>query len=89
MIYTQEEYPLECKANIAILMATYNGESFIEDQLKSILKQSYKNWELFIHDDGSTDGTKDIIKMYACQYPSKIHVLTGKINGNAKENFFI
>lgn len=88
MIYTQKEYPLECKSNIAILMATYNGEKFIEDQIKSILKQTCKNWELFIHDDGSTDGTKKIIKRYASRYPLKIHLLTGKSNGNAKKNFF-
>ena len=40
---------------IAILMATYNGEKYICQQIDSILSQTCKDWELYIHDDGSTD----------------------------------
>ena len=47
---------------IDILMATYNGEQYIKDQLKSIESQTYKNWYLIISDDCSTDGTISIIK---------------------------
>ena len=36
---------------IAILMATYNGEEFLEEQIESILWQDFKDWELFFHDD--------------------------------------
>jgi len=42
---------------IGILMATYNGEQFINEQIDSILAQTYKNWVLIIHDDGSQDDT--------------------------------
>ena len=54
------------------MMATYNGELYIREQINSILEQSYTNWKLFIRDDGSTDGTRDIISQYSVQYPEKV-----------------
>lgn len=47
---------------IAILMSTYNGERYIDEQIKSLQKQTFENWHLYIRDDGSSDDTKDIIK---------------------------
>lgn len=49
---------------INIIMATYNGENYIENQILSLLQQTYKNWQLIIHDDGSTDKTLEIIRLY-------------------------
>ena len=49
---------------ICILLACYNGEKFIEDQILSIINQTYSNWHLILRDDGSTDRTKDIIQHY-------------------------
>lgn len=49
---------------VAILMATYNGEKFIREQLDSIICQTYKDWELYISDDCSTDRTREIIESY-------------------------
>ncbi|WP_333626006.1 glycosyltransferase family 2 protein [Sphingobacterium siyangense] len=49
---------------IDILLATYNGEQFIENQLLSIIGQTYKNWRLVVHDDGSRDQTIGILKKY-------------------------
>lgn len=37
---------------VDILMAVYNGEKYLEKQLQSIEKQTYKNWRLIIRDDG-------------------------------------
>lgn len=45
---------------IAILMATYNGEKYIEEQLQSIQNQTFEDWTLYIRDDGSTDNTLQI-----------------------------
>lgn len=73
---------------IAILLATYNGEKYISEQIESILKQSYDNWDLYIHDDGSNDGTLEIIKKYQEKYPRKIYVLESQKVGSAKNNFF-
>ena len=57
---------------IAILMSTYNGECYLKDQIESILSQTYKDWILYIRDDGSTDRTIRIIKTYVGNYPDKI-----------------
>ncbi len=48
----------------AILMGSFNGEKYIEEQLYSIRKQDYKNIKLYISDDGSQDNTIKIIKKY-------------------------
>lgn len=46
---------------VAILLSTYNGEKYLVDQINSIRKQTFKDWNLFIRDDGSTDKTLNII----------------------------
>lgn len=72
---------------VAILLATYNGERFLSQQLDSIIKQSCTNWELFIHDDGSSDLTCEIIKEYVSDYPNQIHLVEWAPQGGAKSNF--
>ena len=49
---------------IDILMATYNGEKYLAEQLDSIINQTYHNWNLLIRDDSSTDRTLEIIQDY-------------------------
>ena len=50
---------------VDILMATYNGEAYVEEQIRSIMRQTYTDWRLLIHDDGSTDSTVRIIQTLA------------------------
>jgi glycosyltransferase involved in cell wall biosynthesis len=50
---------------ITVLTCAYNEENFISEAMESILRQSYNDFEYLIVDDGSTDGTRDIIKQYA------------------------
>ena len=50
---------------IDILMAVYNGEMYISEQIDSIINQSYKNWRLLIRDDKSKDNTNKIITEYS------------------------
>ena len=50
---------------ISIVIPSFNKVDFIENTLKSILDQDYKNLEVIIQDGGSTDGTLDIIKKYS------------------------
>lgn len=57
---------------IDILLATYNGEKFLSEQINSILAQTVTEWKLLIRDDGSTDGTFGIIEHYIKKYPDKI-----------------
>lgn len=49
---------------VSIIMPSYNTENFIVDTINSVLKQTYKNWELIIVDDCSTDNTMDILKQF-------------------------
>lgn len=67
------------KAKVAILLASYNGEKYIKEQINSIVDQSYQDWELFIRDDGSTDRTVQIIDSYAVKN-HKIHRIEYKSN---------
>ena len=50
---------------IVILMATYNGERYLCDQVQSIQRQTISNWKLLVRDDGSQDNTRDILKKLA------------------------
>ena len=68
-------------ATVAILMATYNGEEYIETQLLSILSQSYTNWKLFINDDGSTDNTIKIIKKIFVNMEDKVFISSNTSGG--------
>lgn len=76
------------KANtpIAILMATYNGASYLCEQIDSLLAQTMADWTLFINDDGSTDSTPDIIRRYAAQHHNIVVMRLGTGLG-ACENF--
>ena len=49
---------------ISIIMPVYNSEKFLRNTINSIIKQTYKNWELIIIDDGSTDSSANICKEY-------------------------
>ena len=49
---------------IDILMATYNGEKYLSEQIDSIVGQTYQNWNLLIRDDNSSDGTLQILEKY-------------------------
>jgi glycosyltransferase involved in cell wall biosynthesis len=50
--------------SISVLLPTYNNSKFIFAAVKSILEQTYKNFELLIIDDGSTDNTVEVIKSF-------------------------
>ena len=57
---------------ISVITCFYNVEEFIEETIKSVLKQHYTNWELLLIDDGSIDGSSEIAENYAEKYPTKI-----------------
>ena len=74
---------------IDILLATYNGERFLQEQLDSIFKQTYQNFHVIIRDDGSSDNTMKILKKYKEIYKNKITIIEDDIVcKSAIKNFF-
>ncbi|MEN2415085.1 glycosyltransferase family 2 protein [Flavobacterium mesophilum] len=65
---------------VDILLPIYNGEKFLEEQIKSLLRQTHKNISILVRDDGSTDQSKDIIDSLA-KADSRIIVVNDE-NGN-------
>lgn len=73
---------------VAVLMATYNGERYLEEQIDSILNQTYKDIDLYIRDDNSIDNTNDIINKYAMKYSEIITIVNDeRIAKGATSNF--
>ena len=50
---------------VAILLASYNGEQFLNEQLQSFVEQSHPHWSLWVSDDGSSDRTKSIFNDFS------------------------
>lgn len=59
---------------ISVIIPTYNCSEYLEECLDSLLAQTYKDYELVIVDDGSTDATRDIVRRYASADP--VHFVT-------------
>lgn len=74
---------------VAILLAVYNGEKYLAEQIDSLLAQSFRDWTLYIRDDGSADATPQIIGRYCRAYPDRIFALEDA-DGNlgCRGNFF-
>lgn len=66
---------------ISIITATYNSEKTIEDTLKSVISQTYDNYEHIIIDGKSSDKTLDIIKKYEKKYKGRLIVISEKDKG--------
>ncbi|MBR1381926.1 MAG: glycosyltransferase [Paludibacteraceae bacterium] len=75
------------KKTVSIILCTYNGERYLREQLDSILAQTYPLYEIIIQDDGSTDGTMDILYDYQKNNPTLIHIYKHKIHDGWNRNF--
>ncbi len=74
---------------VSVLLASYNGEKYIREQLDSILNQTFSDLSIVISDDLSTDGTPAIIREYEEQYPGRVRSLrNSERSGSAQNNFF-
>ena len=74
-------------STVNIIMATYNGERYLKEQIDSILNSTYTDWNLLICDDGSTDGTLDIITDYVLRYSDRIFLYRNPRRLNSVQNF--
>ena len=66
---------------ITIITASFNSGKTIEDTLKSVLRQSYKNYEYLIVDGGSQDNTIDIVKEYVTKFEGRLRYVSEKDRG--------
>lgn len=73
-------------AKVAILMCTYNGEAFLQEQLDSLNRQEHSCWELHISDDGSVDDTHEILRAFQARHPERVFIYSGPRQGFA-QNF--
>ena len=74
---------------ISLVLATYNGEKFIEKQLTSILKQTMLPDEVFIADDCSNDKTPELVKAFIAKHNlSNWHFEVNQVNQGYKQNFY-
>ena len=68
---------------ISILLAVYNGEKYVEESIKSIINQTYKDWECIVAFNGTIDSSKEIINKYTGD--TRIRVIDfGQDKGKAK-----
>lgn len=68
---------------VSIIVPVYNSEKFLEEAIKSILEQTYKNWELILINDASTDESINIIKKFAKEDKRITYIELEKNSGTA------
>jgi glycosyltransferase involved in cell wall biosynthesis len=73
---------------LSILLSTYNSETYLIEQIDSILSQTVKDWILYIRDDGSSDSTIFLIENY-CEQHDNIILLKDELNNLGAKNSFI
>lgn len=73
---------------VVVLLATYNGEKYILEQLKSLANQTYEDFTCYIHDDGSTDATVSICVEFCRQHKKQFFLFDYPKTGGARNNFF-
>lgn len=67
------------KPEISVIMSVYNGETYLKEAIESVINQTFKNWELVIINDCSTDSTSEILTEFALA-DERIKVHTNEVN---------
>ena len=68
------------KPDISVIMSVYNGETYLEEAIESVINQTFKNWELIVINDCSTDGTAELLAGFAARdkrvkvYPNEVNL---------------
>lgn len=71
---------------VSVVLGTYNGEAYLEEQLRSVTSQTYRQLEIIAIDDGSRDRTVDILREFASRDP-RIKVVVNERNLGFIRNF--
>lgn len=79
--------PIMPSQHVVILLATYQGAAHLGVQLDSLAAQTHADWSLIVSDDGSRDGTRDLVRDFAARRPAgQVSLLRGPCAG-ATRNF--
>jgi hypothetical protein len=81
-----EEVASVARPLVSVLIPTYNGERFLDEALLSVRRQTYRNLEILVRDDGSTDGTLEIARQNASE-DSRITVIESDHNAGGRANY--
>jgi len=76
-----KEYPL-----VSVAIITYNQKEYLKECIESVLAQDYPNFEIVIGDDGSTDGTQEMLKKYERKFPGKFKLILSEKNEGITKN---
>lgn len=68
---------------VSVIINNYNYARFVHEAIESVLFQTYKDWELIIIDDGSSDNSSEVIKKYVSLYPDRISFIEKENGGQA------
>lgn len=72
---------------VEVLLATYNGEAFLQEQLDSLFSQERVNVSVIARDDGSSDGTIEILQAYANRHPGRLRILSSEARLGPRGSF--
>lgn len=78
---------LDTKVGLSIALCTYNGSSFLKEQLNSLARQTYKPMELVVCDDCSSDDTLCLVKEFAKNAPFVVRIIENKVSVGPVKNF--
>jgi glycosyltransferase involved in cell wall biosynthesis len=65
---------------VSVIVPIYNQVSFIRETVESVLAQDHQNIELVLSDDGSTDGTSEVLREYAADEPERVKIVASDEN---------
>ena len=71
---------------VSVFVATYNQKSFVQEAIESVLIQHYPNLEIVVGDDGSTDGTQEVLLEYKEKYPDLFKLILSPKNEGISVN---
>ena len=73
---------------ITVIMGLFNCEKTLEESINCLIQQTYKDWNLIMCDDGSSDNTYNIAKNIASKYPKQMLLIKNERNNNCNWSKF-